>query len=80
MLRRIFLTAALSVGALAGLAAVPATAEAHPPLPVRHARFEVLVRHRNHWDRHGTYCDRADARQAARFLRARGFEVRVRRI
>ena len=78
MFRKLILTCALSVAALAGIAAVPSTAEAHPIVAPR-ARFEVLVRHRGHWDSHGFYANRADARRAARHLRQHGFEVRIER-
>jgi hypothetical protein len=79
MFNRILFAAILSTGALAGLAATPASAEAHPPIHRPLARFEVLVRHRNHWDVYGAYRDRDDARRAARKLRFQGYEVKVRR-
>lgn len=82
MLRNTILSAVFAAAALVGLGSVP-SAEAAPPIghgrPAHFARYEVLVRHRGHWDRYGTYRDRADARQAARQLRLRGLAVRIER-
>jgi predicted aminopeptidase len=79
MFRRVLFAAIRTTGALAGLAATPATAEAHPPIRRSVVCFEVLVRHRNHWDVYRTYHDRDDARRAARKLRFQGYDVKVRR-
>jgi hypothetical protein len=83
MFRNTILSAALALGAFAGLSVTPATADAHPPVghgrPDRFGRFEVLVRHRGHWDKYGTYRDRDDARRAARQLRQRGYDVKIER-
>jgi hypothetical protein len=85
MLRKLILSVVLGAGALTGLALTPATAEARPPWTEyrrhdRRDRFEVLYRHRNHWDRYGTYRDRDDAERAARHLRHRGYDVRIQRV
>lgn len=83
MLKNTILTAAL---AFAGFAA---TADAHPvpaPAPILPARgipaprYEVLVKHFRHWDSKGVFCHRDEARQLARRLRHRGYEVILRRI
>lgn len=42
-------------------------------------RFQVLVRHRRHWDVQGTYRDRDDARRAAWRLERQGFDTRIER-
>jgi len=81
MFRKLMLTAALALGAFAALETTPASA--NPPLGHnqgrghRNARFEVLVRHGNHWDSHGAYRDRDDAERVAHHLRHRGFQVRI---
>lgn len=83
MIRNLFLSAAVAVTAMTGLAVTPATADAHPPVGHEHhhhARFEVLVRHRYHWDRYATYRDHDDARRVARSLRYQGYEVKVERV
>ncbi len=81
MIRKLILTAALATATLTGLAAVPVNAA--PPVgrhrPEHFGRFEVLVRECGHWNKHGTYRDRDDARRAARTLRMRGFDVKVER-
>jgi hypothetical protein len=83
MLRNTVLTAALALASLTGLAAMPSTATAQPPVGHGHTwhrpTFEVLIRHRGHWDNYRTYRDRDDAYRAARFLRMRGYDVRVER-
>jgi len=40
-------------------------------------RYEVLVRHRGHWDSVGTYRDREDAQRAAWRLQRQGEFVRI---
>lgn len=82
MIRKLILTAVLATGGVAG---VTSTASAQPPAPFdRHAhdrgRFQVLVRHRGHWDVHGTYRDRDDAQRAARHLERQGLDARVERV
>ena len=69
----------------------PAVAPAYTPVvrpgyhpPVGHdwhhrVRYQVLVRHRGHWDVVDTFRDRDDARRLARHLRHQGHEVDVRR-
>lgn len=85
MFRNIFLSAVLAVASVTGLALTPASSDAHPPVPVTpvhhsHNRFEVLIRHRNHWDLYASFRERDDARRTARMLRQRGYEVQIRRI
>jgi hypothetical protein len=88
MIRKLILSAVIATGAATGLTVTPATADAaHPPAGHdrdrdrghdRHrVRFEVLVRHRGHWDSYGTYRDRDDARRVARMLERRGYDARV---
>jgi hypothetical protein len=67
--RKLILAALIAAGTAGGLTA---TASAQPPVAFdRHdhdhdrGRFRVLVRHRLHWDVHGTYRDRDDAQRAA---------------
>jgi hypothetical protein len=85
MLRKLILSAVLAVSTLTGLsfAATEASAQPipYPQFPHRrhHVHYEVLVRHRGHWDSHGTYHSYEDARRAARRLRDRGFDVRIER-
>ncbi|MBA4186434.1 MAG: hypothetical protein C0467_00300 [Planctomycetaceae bacterium] len=43
----------------------------------RGVRYEVLVRHRGHWDVYGTYRDRDDARRVAWFLERTGRDARI---
>jgi len=62
----------------------PDVIPAHYP-PVGHdghhrARFEVLVRHRGHWDVVETTRDWDDAQRAAHRLRHEGHDVEVRRL
>ena len=40
-------------------------------------RFEVLVRHGDHWHSRGKYRDRDDAQRAAWRLRQQGFRVKI---
>lgn len=83
MIRKLILSAAIATGAVAGLATSTASAAQPVGHDERHdhrGRFEVLVRHRGHWDMHGTYRDRDDAQRAARRLERRGYEVRIERV
>jgi hypothetical protein len=86
VIRKLALAALIATGTVGGLAA---TASAQPPTALdRHdhdhdrdrGRFQVLVRHRGHWDVHATYQDRDDAQRAARRLERRGFDARVERV
>jgi hypothetical protein len=43
------------------------------------ARFDVLVRHRGHWDLYDTVRDWDDARRLAHRLRHQGYDVDIRR-
>lgn len=88
MIRKLLLSAVLAAGAVA---ATPAAVEAAPPVGRGHdrdrdrdrehdrhgVRYEVLVRHRGHWDTYGTYRDRYDARRAAWMLERRGYDARI---
>ncbi len=79
MLRKLVLGAVTATGLAGGMAAIPATAEAHPPVIVHHrAEFEVLYRRHNHWHVAGTYCDRFEARRVAESYRCRGYFVEIR--
>lgn len=89
MFRKLTLAALLAAGALG----VTASATAQSPVPIdrrdrdRHdhdhdrdrGRFQVLVRHRGHWDVQGTYRDRDDAQRVARRMERQGFDTRVER-
>jgi outer membrane biogenesis lipoprotein LolB len=81
MIRKLILSAALATATVAGLTATASAAQ-----PVGHddhnhwGRYEVLVRHRGHWDVHGTYRDRDDAQRVARRLEHRGYDVRIQRV
>lgn len=91
MFRKFTLAALLAAGVL-GLTAIPASAQT-PALVERHehdrgrdrhrdhdrGRFQVLVRHRGHWDVHGTYRDRDDAQRVAWRLERKGFDTRIER-
>lgn len=86
MIRKLILTAVLATGAVAGVTATANTADAAPPIGHDHdhdrdrGRFQVLVRHRGHWDVHGTYRDRDDAERAARRLERQGLDTRIERV
>ncbi len=89
MIRKLFLSALVAITAVSGLSITPLAADANPPMHRHdsfdrrdrrgHMHFEVLYRHRNHWDSYGTYHDRDDAERAAHRLRRQGFEVRIER-
>lgn len=90
MIRSILLSTLLAITAVTGVSLTPSEAAAQPPgqrrdYPERrdrrdhHVHFEVLVRHRGHWDSHGTYHNRNDAERAAWQLRRQGHEVRIER-
>ena len=87
MIRKMILSAVLATVTTTGFAS---TASAAPPAighdryddrdrdHGRHrVRYEVLVRHRGHWDSVGTYRDREDAQRAAWRLRRQGEDVRI---
>ncbi len=82
MFRKLILGSILSVGAIAGLAFTPVTAEAHErPIHRGHRhfdRFEVRVRHRDSWEVHDTFRNRLEARREADRLRHRGLIVEIR--
>jgi len=89
MIRKMILSAVLATVTMTGLASPVAAAQ--PALGHdrdrdrdrdrdhdRHrVRYEVLVRHRGHWDSVGTYRDREDAQRAAWRLRRQGQDVRI---
>ncbi len=90
MFRNLLLSALLAITAVTGVALTADTASAYPPGyfqdqwrgPRRHERdnrhsYEVLYRHRNHWDSYGMFRDRDDAERAARRLRHQGYQVRI---
>jgi hypothetical protein len=82
MFRKIILGAVLALAAVTGFTISAGEVNAQPlPLPHRrhHVHYEVLIRHRHHWDSYATYHDVEDARRAAFRLRARGYEVRIER-
>lgn len=81
MIRTLALATRVAAATLGGLALTPGTASARPAGDHDrrdHGRFQVLVRHRGHWDIHGTYRDRDDAQRVARQLERRGERVRGR--
>ncbi len=76
----------MSAVAVAGVAAIPVAAEAHPPEFYHHevvhhlaGRFEVIYRCGGHWDIYGSFRDREDAQRAAHRLECRGYDTRIRR-
>lgn len=85
-MNRKFLSAALiATFAITGLSFTQTQASAEPPAAFDHrdhnwGRFKVLVRHRGHWDVHGTYRDREDAVRVSRQLERRGFDTRIERV
>ena len=83
----------LTLAALLASGSLTATASAQPPAAFEHrdrdhdhdrdhhrSRYQVLVRHRSHWDVQGTYRDRDDAERVARRLEHRGLDARVERV
>ena len=80
MFRKILLGSILAITAILGVSMSASDANAQP-LPHRrhHVHYEVLIRHRHHWDVYATYHDFHDARRAAWRLRDRGYEVRIQR-
>ncbi|HJZ58036.1 MAG TPA: hypothetical protein VKE74_24050 [Gemmataceae bacterium] len=83
MIRKLILSAVIATGATTGLTMTPATAEAAQPGGYdrdhdrRWVRYEVLIRHRGHWDTYGTYRDRDDARRVERVLERQGYDTRI---
>jgi hypothetical protein len=84
MVRTLILSAALATGALTGTtataSAAPPTGHDHDRDHDRRGRYEVLVRHRGHWDAIGVYRDRDDAMRVARQLERRGQDAKVERV
>jgi hypothetical protein len=67
------------MSAVLGVAAVPATAEAHSLESRHHHHYEVLYRvGHHHWVAYGVYGSRHEANRAAEFLRCRGYFVEIR--
>ena len=82
MFRKLIFTALLAAGTL-GVAVAPATAGEPVAFDRRdndRGQFQVLVRHRLHWDVHGTYRNRDDAQRAAHRLERQGFDTRIERV
>ncbi len=85
MIRKLILSAVLATGAITGVTATSASADAAPPVghdrdrdhDRRNVRFEVQVRHRGHWDTYGTYRDRDDAQRVVRMLERQGRDARI---
>jgi hypothetical protein len=84
MIRKLILSAVLATGAIGGVTATTATADAAPvgferdrDHDRRSVRFEVLVRYRGHWDTFGTYRDRDDAQRVVRMLERQGRDARI---
>ena len=84
MFRKLFLSSAVAVMSLTGVAsAAPVEPQAahdrdHDRDRDRHrVRYEVLIRHRGHWDVYDTYRDFDDARRAAWRLQRQGHDVRI---
>ena len=83
MIRKLILSAVLATGAVAGVTATSATADAAQSVGYdrdhdrRNVRFEVQVRHRGHWDTYGTYRDRDDAQRVVRMLERQGHNARI---
>lgn len=85
MIRKLILSAVIATGTRTGLALATSTASAAPTVGHDHnhdrdrrgVRCGVLVRHRGHWDTHGTYHDRDDARRAAWRLGRQGYDTRI---
>jgi hypothetical protein len=79
MFHKFVLGAVSAMGLVGGMAALPAAADAHPPVIVHHrVEYEVLYRRHNHWHVAGTYCDGFEARRVAESYRCRGYFVEVR--
>jgi hypothetical protein len=76
MFRKLILSAVLATGAVAGLTATAATADAAPFGHYR--RFEVLVECGHRWENRGTFRNRGEAERVAERLRHEGFRVQVR--
>ncbi len=53
---------------------------AHQDRDHHRSRYRMLVRHRGHWDLHGTYRDRAEVERVAHRLEHRGLDARVERV
>jgi hypothetical protein len=91
MIRKMILSAVIATAAVTGTTLTPSAANAAPPVghdrdhdrdhdhdrDRNRVRFEVLVRHRGHWDSVGTYRDRDDARRVAWRLERQGYDTRI---
>ena len=79
MVRKILLAVVLAMSTATAFV-LPSDLSASPPVRRHgHVHFEVLVRHRNHWDSYGTYHSRFEAERAAQRLRWQGYTVRIER-
>jgi hypothetical protein len=83
MLRKLILSV-VAAGTLGAVGLTTGSADAaNPPSPRfgyhrdHRVRYEVLYRHRDHWDVYRTFHDRDDAQRAAWQLRRQGYPVRI---
>jgi hypothetical protein len=84
MLRKLILAVAVGAGTLGVAGMTTNRADAADPPSSRYGyhrdhrvRYEVLYRHRDHWDVYACYQDRDDAQRAAWRLRRQGYLVRI---
>lgn len=78
MIRKILLSAVLAISTVTAFSVPALDVNANPPVHRHgHVHFEVLYRHRLHWDSYGTYHTRFAAEQAAERLRCQGYLVRI---
>ena len=79
MIRKLILSAVIATATFAGLAAIPAQADASPPAILPHHRFEVLARRDAFdWQSKGTFRLQARAEVLAARLRHQGYKVEIR--
>ena len=80
MFRKLILSAVLAAGAIAGVTATSATADAAPfdrGRDFHRRQFEVLVECGHRWENRGTFRDRQDAERAAHRIQREGFRVEI---
>jgi hypothetical protein len=82
MFRKLILSGVLSIAAVAGLTALPASADAHERNARHghrhHTRFEVRVFHRGCWDVRSSYRTHQEAYREMLRLRQCGMTVELR--
>jgi hypothetical protein len=78
MFRRIFLSAIVGLGLVAGLGFSVGTADAHPPLERFHHRYAVIVLRHGCWEDYGCGYDRFEAERIAHRLRFEGHPAEIR--